>query len=285
MKKIVKSTIKFILKFKFLSKIVVKIYPIATESLFLRSINVSSSREVFLSRYTCVQEYLEINHLPEECYKRYGSDYDGGYFLVDDINPNSKLLSFGVGPDISFEAELSPKLRQVHLYDYSVSALPQNINNSKFFMSKVSTSDTNDKIDVNTCYQILNDSSKETILKCDIEGDELEVVSHISPINLKNTSQIILEIHNLNRIMANDFYSNLIKMLKNISLFHTPVFVNANNWDTYNLILNKPLPNTIEVTFLAKDKINKYKSIKVPSSPKSQPNSRINPSIELNFLP
>ena len=51
------------------------------------------------------KDALKTSVAKEVSYKRIGSINDGGYILVDDINKDDHLISFGVEGNVDFEKE------------------------------------------------------------------------------------------------------------------------------------------------------------------------------------
>ena len=284
MKGYVKNLLLKFLKFSVICKLIIKIYPLATEIYYLGTYRSTHSQNTWITRYRNLQNLLEISHLSPSNYKRYGNSQDGGYYLVDIVNSNCKLLSLGIGSDVTFEAELGKIVKEVHLYDHTVDGLPQDVQNSFFFQKKISSVDFQNEISLNTCFTNLDDQSGQTLLKVDIEGDELTIFDTLNENFLFKTSQIVIEIHNLKFLMKDTYYSKLVNLLVTLSKFHTPVYINANNWDSYDLILNKPLPNTLEITYLHNNVKANYKFYPRFASPTEYPNTNLKPSIEMSFL-
>lgn len=64
---------------------------------------------------------------------RIGNKYDGGYVIIDDAFEYTKLYSFGIGNDISFEANFVVEhYIEVYLCDPTIYQLPFNLSNFNF---------------------------------------------------------------------------------------------------------------------------------------------------------
>jgi hypothetical protein len=91
-------------------------------------------------RLIAVNEILELLQpcfIQELEIKRIGSENDGGYVVVDDFKIDDFLISFGVGNDINFEAEMLQEISGAQLYDDSVSELPFQLERAVFFQQRV----------------------------------------------------------------------------------------------------------------------------------------------------
>jgi len=71
--------------------------------------------------------FLTPIKFPEKNLKRFGRQGDGGYVCENELIINTKILiTFGMGPDWSFELEcinINPEIK-IFMYDYTVSFLP-----------------------------------------------------------------------------------------------------------------------------------------------------------------
>lgn len=88
------------------------------------------------------------------------------------------------------------------------------------------------------------------VLKIDIEGMEWDVFTKVGK-EIELFDQIIVEMH---EILNKDNMGNVINGIKQITKTHFAVHIHGNNYGTVNYCKNLVTPETIEVTFLRKNK-------------------------------
>ena len=213
---------------------------------------------------------------------RLGRKADGGYVVDKEIVLNTDyLITFGLGPDWSFELDYrkhNPKIN-IFMYDYTVSSLPYfkeiwkylrrfltfraklndvidritylknylkflNLKEVNFYSEKI-TYPMKEKIDtdINKVFSRLPIDTK-VVLKSDIEGSEFEVIDEI----LKHQSKIkmiIFEFHWMN-INEQIFLDSIKKLKNNFNIIH----IHGNN---HCEKLQSGLPIALEMTFLNKN--------------------------------
>ena len=210
---------------------------------------------------------------------RMGAKFDGGY-VVDSkiINSSSKLISFGLGTDWSFELDyLKSTNKKIHIYDYTTSYWPYikkiikyfrrfitfrtsyknfiikldnflklkrflNLPDVKFFKEKITfpIKDKNDA-DIKTVFSRF-DYEDGVVLKCDIEGSEYEIIEQITEYASK-INMLIIEFHWINQPDHQiNFIESIKKLEKNFKIIH----IHGNNYDAQS---STGLPNVLEITF------------------------------------
>ena len=68
---------------------------------------------------------------------RLGGPHDGGYVMLDALAPSQTVLSFGVGPTVTFDADMAERGHDVLLFDHTVDALPQSHPRFRWFRQGV----------------------------------------------------------------------------------------------------------------------------------------------------
>lgn len=213
---------------------------------------------------------------------RLGRNHDGGYIVDSSIVQKCKtLITFGLGPDWSFELDIIKKNNdiKIYMYDYSVSSTPYlkevlkylrrflsfrgsykavsdrikylrkylnffKIENVSFFKEKI-TFPLKEKIDtdVDKVFSRIPEGEK-IILKSDIEGSEYDVIDQI--VNHSNRIEmLIFEFHWIDK-KEDTFLESVKKLQKNFDIIH----IHGNNhFDK----LPTGLPVIIEMTLLNKE--------------------------------
>ena len=210
---------------------------------------------------------------------RLGRDRDGGYIIDERIVKNTNyLVSFGLGPDWSFELDYIKKNPDVKIfmYDYTVSSIPYikqvikyfkrfitfrgkyeyvkirldylfqylnffKLKNVNFFSEKI-TFPIKNKIDtdIDKVFSRLP-KNVNVVLKSDIEGSEFDVIDEIN----KYASRIELMIFEFHWLDKNEaLFLEAIKKFKNN--FHV-IHIHGNN---HCEKLQSGLPITLEITLI-----------------------------------
>lgn len=214
-----------------------------------------------------VKKMLKTKIAENVIYKRFGSEFDGGYILVNDINKNDFAISCGIDNNIDWEKDFLTEGLGIHCYDYSIDCLPEQIDNTIFFKEKVG-------VDVNLSEMINRvDSNYDIILKMDIEGAEWDVLPDITNKDLSRIRQITIEFHYINHIDDDKKYLKMINSFEKLLNTHTPVWIHANNWGKIHIIDNKSIPEVVEVTYLRNsdyvflDHIDLFAGLNKPNNP------------------
>lgn len=176
---------------------------------------------------------------------RIGRDHDGGYVIVDDIKKDDFLISMGISDDVSFEQGMSSMVSGIHLYDYSIKELPDEVENSVFFIEKITNNSKHifDRVPNN----------KDLILKIDIEGSEWGFFESLSDDHMNRFKQIVVEIHWFSKDAIVGPRDCPIHIIEKINKTHQIVALHPNNY-SQTVVVNKKLivPQVIELTLLRK---------------------------------
>tara|TARA_Y100001970_G_scaffold74701_1_gene94662 strand:- start:63 stop:860 length:798 start_codon:yes stop_codon:yes gene_type:complete len=220
--------------------------------------------------------------------QRLGRNCDGGYIVnFDIIKKCNTLISFGMGPDWSFELDYIKKNNNgsIHIYDYTVSASPyvkeifkylrrlitfrgsylafserlKNFYNYRNFLNHKNVNFYKEKITDNIKSNIDSDVQKvfkrinkeEVILKCDIEGEEYKIIDQI----LEFKDQIQMFIVEFHWIDKNE--KIFLEAINKINNYFQIIHIHGNNHYSKNI---DGLPIILEITFLKKKYIKEEKT-------------------------
>ena len=181
--------------------------------------------------------------------KRFGSEFDGGYVIIDDLTKSDFLISMGVADDINFEKILSSRIFGVHLYDDSIDALPEVLVNSEFFHERIGGNHFT-TIENAICRV---PSNSDLLLKIDIEGSEWDAFAQTDSSVLSKFRQIVVEFHWFENLQSGDFFNQAVEVLEKLSKTHLILNSHPNNWGDILIFENLVLPQVIEVTYLRRD--------------------------------
>lgn len=192
---------------------------------------------------------------------RLGKDHDGGYLVNSrDIDKTQQLVSFGMGEDWSFEEHFC------HRQNCSLSVYDGNVNPEKFrnfqayqsfFTANKQHLRQNIGLGKNSAAIENTISEPLTFLKCDIEGNEYDILDHLISLR-QNFSGMIIEFH-----MIND-KKNYNKMTNFIAKISMPlVHLHVNNYFYYKTN-NTAVPDILELTFTSSDNISVDPDLTLP---------------------
>ncbi|SFT57709.1 methyltransferase, FkbM family [Selenomonas sp. GACV-9] len=224
-------------------------------------------------------ELLKLKNAKGYKYLRVGNSNDGGYVMLDDLT-GGIAYSFGISNDVSWDASMVLHGYEVYMYDHTISNLPREIDGFKFFREGIAGKEENDELKFLTTFLERNhhDKTENMILKIDVEGAEWDVLNQIDEDVLKQFSQILFEFHGL---MNFDELSKYVKVIEKINRTHQAVHYHINNYSKVIWINDHPFANTIEVTFVNREKyIFEDNMIMLPRD-EDAPNWRDYPEIEI----
>jgi hypothetical protein len=193
--------------------------------------------------------------LPTERKIRIGGPGDGGYVLVDRLRPAQAVMSFGIGPSVTFDLDLAERGHAVLMFDHTIPALPGSHALFTWFAEGVAgVADRAQSLSTLADHMAkLPPGGEAPILKLDVEGAEWEVLAETPVSLLKRFEQIVIELHGLERLAEPQFRSLAWKVLASLSSAFTLCHVHANNFGAIRMVADFPVPETLEVTYLRRD--------------------------------
>jgi len=181
---------------------------------------------------------------------------DGTYVLVDRCRPPQDIVSFGVGPIVSFELEMAERGHRVFLFDHTVQGLPAHHERFTWFREGV-CAESQPQPGLSTLASIVSrlpTSADAPILKMDIEGAEWAIFAEMPVELLCRFEQIALEVHHLDRLEDPQFNALARRALDKLAQHFTLCHVHANNYGfVHNLAGTLPVAETLELTYLRSD--------------------------------
>ena len=204
--------------------------------------------------------YLRPSILEDDLLKRFGSMSDGGYVIPVKAVKNSKfLISGGIATNNEFEIELA-NLGIVGIQiDNSIDTPPKDHKNLTFKRATLGGKDGESIENLLKSFE----STSHGVLKLDIEGSEYETLSKVE--SFKRFTAIIVELHNLSKIIEDRFWENLKSILNELSKNHQVVFLAPNNCCGLSIIGGVPIPNVLEVTWARNDLVSGKKFTRIAS--------------------
>jgi hypothetical protein len=196
---------------------------------------------------------------------RLGRFYDGGYVMVDDFQGAVAAYSLGINDDVSWDLDIAALDIPVLQYDPYIEAAPQQ--HPLFTWRRLGLSGTTPSPEgfqtLQACLQSNgHEKATELILKCDIEGGEWELFANTPADVLRQFSQIVLEVHSIDRLEDLGFSNLARRALRNLTTHHRVVHVHANNWGGWGMAGGVPIPEAMELTL--------YRTDRGPSEPSDE---------------
>jgi hypothetical protein len=180
---------------------------------------------------------------------RLGKQNDGGYVIGLLNEPYDCYISAGINDDDSFSDDFILKYNMNEFnsfaFDGTIEKYPYKKNRSISFIRKNINSINDNE---NTNLSGLLEKYSSIFLKMDIEGGEYPWILSLSEADLNKFSQIVIELHFINRNILDIHPLDKIKAREMLASTHYPIHVHANN--SVQGIQN--IPDVIEVTYINK---------------------------------
>ena len=228
----------------------------------------------------------ELRPYDIDCAKVYvGNERDGGYVLADH-NLAADVISFGVGPDVTFEIEMAERGAKVFLHDHTVDRLPVEHPRCTFTKKGI-CGPKQVSAEMSTLVEHLDalDVGKNLTLKIDVEGWEWDVFSTIDPDTLSRFDQIVMEIHWLENLSETAFRNRVLASLRTINRQFTLHHVHANNCALLHLVENFTVANVLEVSYIRTSLVKRSPCTQVFPSALNKANRDDLPDFPLFFYP
>ena len=187
--------------------------------------------------------------------RRVGGPGDGGYVLLDRLRPAQVVLSFGVGPSVSFDRELAEDGHLVLLFDHTITALPATHPRFTWFCEGVAGQDAPAErlFSLATHMRKLPADVVDPILKMDVEGAEWAALAATPAPLLARFAQITLELHGMLELDRPECHARVMPALRALARDFVPVHVHGNNFGSLGLVGGFAGVETLEVTFARRD--------------------------------
>ncbi len=182
---------------------------------------------------------------------RIGGPQDGGYVMIDDTPADPVCYSIGVGPDVSWDIDMSSNRNaQVFQYDHTVESPPAT--HPQCYFHKIGLGANDYAPDLRRLDTLVNDNGhagrNDLILKCDIEGAEWEAMTDLAPGFFERFDQIVMELHWVDHLHDAAFRSLWQSVVGNMYNSHQCYHVHGNNYSQFSTVCGISVPSVIEVS-------------------------------------
>lgn len=182
---------------------------------------------------------------------RVGGPHDGGYVMLDP-GRDGVALSFGVGPNCTWDLEMAQNGWNVLQFDGTRSAIPGKHRNIRFFARNIAASPEHgeNEISLAEIFELVGDE-RDMVLQMDIEGAEWGMLENADGQDLCRFRQIIAEFHGLANPANLEKYKKIFgKILKT----HAPVHFHYNCYGPVLGFSNFLVSDLWEISFARRDK-------------------------------
>lgn len=202
-----------------------------------------------------VRKLLRLGGVDKD-FVRVGAPNDGGYVMVDDLDGQEDKIaySFGINNDVSWDTDMADKGYEIYMYDHTIDCLPEERNAFHFFKKGIADYSRNEeKLETLECIILQNghQNKQHMILKMDVEGAEWDFLNNVRYETLDQFDQIVLELHYM---LDTNGINTKESALKRLNRSHRLAHIHANNNGDVAYIEEIPYPDTLEATFVKRDK-------------------------------
>lgn len=219
--------------------------------------------------------------------RRIGGIGDGGYVLLDALVPEQVVMSFGIGPSVTFDFELAEAGHRILMFDHTVDALPGEHPHFSWFHEGVSAVSASDEALFSLEHHMakLPTDAINPILKMDVEGAEWDSLAATPRACLIRFAQITLEFHHLLDLDQPEFNARVQATLKALALDFVPIHVHGNNFGTIGQTGGFAMVETLEITYVRRDLFETVASTTIYPTEHDTPNFDERPDLQLWFFP
>jgi hypothetical protein len=212
---------------------------------------------------------------------------DGGYVLLDRLVAEQVVMSFGIGPSVTFDFELAEEGHRILMFDHTIDALPGEHPHFSWFREGVAAmGDAGAGLFTLEQHMAkLPEGTVDPILKMDVEGAEWDSLPATPRASLARFAQITLEFHDLFDLAEPGFNARVQKALRALDADFVPVHVHGNNFGKLGQAGGFAVVETLEVTYARRDLFETVASATIYPTAFDTPNFDERPDFALWFFP
>lgn len=170
---------------------------------------------------------------------RFGSDGDGGYVLLNDLDGIERVFSLGIADDATFDLAWAQRGVVVHQFDpVKPESLPVHSRFS-FFQKCVEKIEDLDLLPGN-----------RQVLKIDIEGAEWDFFDAASEEQLRSFRQITGEFHRFDYFHKPEWQERALRVLAKLNRTHQLIHIHGNNAADSFFADDIEVPILLELTYV-----------------------------------
>ncbi|WP_174297218.1 hypothetical protein [Sphingomonas bacterium] len=187
---------------------------------------------------------------------RVGRAGDGGYIMLDENLRDRVCYSLGINDDVAWDLEMASRNCAIHQYDHTIEFLPETdpaFHWERVGIAPASSADGRFASIPDLIHRNGHADNHDMILKCDIEGHEWSCLAAMEQDDLARFSQIVMEIHGLERVYEREYMDGIYHVFDKLSVTHQLVHVHGNNNGIYMVAGGVGMPAAYEVTYVRRE--------------------------------
>ena len=218
---------------------------------------------------------------------RLGKPGDGGYIMHEDFGEIDAAYSMGIANDVSWDAEIARRGKPVYMYDHTIPGLPAE--HEQFHFNRVGISDTYSESPPLRPIPFLlaangHQEANNLLMKMDIEGHEWAALDVLSEKEIRQFSQISLELHDLDKLFTIEGFVRMSRVLMKLTEHMHVVHIHANNVGWVCERYGVRVPVLLEVTFVRRDRLEQPIPARGLSVELDQENDPNRPKLDISSL-
>ncbi len=214
---------------------------------------------------------------------RLGADGDGGYVMPSVAQRSNRVLSIGIGDEVSFDDQMARLGAMVLQFDHTIAGSPSTHPQIVFHKLGWGARDQGPFLCLRSMMQMLDWSeARHPILKFDTEGAEWDCLSGAETGDLAKFEVLAGEFHDFQNLVNREYFDVAYAVFCKLAITHHVVHMHANNAGGMVMIGGIPFPRLLELTYLRKDAalFSGHSAEPIPG-PLDRPNVRQIPEIYL----
>ena len=230
---------------------------------------------------------LTPSDLPGQRKLRIGAPFDGGYIMLDRLDPAQTVFSFGLSQNISYEHDLACRGHRVFMFDHTIDGLIQAHPGFHWFREGLAGADRPAELLFTLDHHLRHvpDETGGMLLKVDIEGDEWDTLAALSPATLRRFDQIVLELHNFHRLADPAWRTRAETGLRRLTREFTVHHAHANNYAPLVVVDGWTAADVLEVSLVRTALVRPAPSSVLLPTHLDAPNDPRRPDVPLWFYP
>lgn len=212
---------------------------------------------------------------------RMGDPADGGYVLPDDLEGIRACYSPGVDNRATFERDIAGRGIPCYLADASVPAAPVEHELFEFIPKFLGVVNDETTITLHRWVEERTPGTDDLLLQMDIEGHEVPVLLNVTDEVLKRFRIIVIEIHNLDRLLDREGFTVLSAMFSRLLEHFVVVHNHPNNYGGMVSRGDIDVPRVIEATLLRRDRVTDWTKVTTFPHPLDVINAADRPDVVL----
>jgi hypothetical protein len=193
----------------------------------------------------------------------------------------------GIANDVSWDTEIAQRGKPVYMYDHTITQLPAEHEHFHFRRIGISGAASEDPHLKSIPFLLAanrHQHSNNLLMKMDIEGHEWAALDALSDNELRQFSQISLELHDLDKLFTIEGFVRMSRVLMKLTDHMHVVHVHANNVGWVCERYGVRVPVLLEVSFVRRDRLEQPIPAGNLSVELDQENDPSRPKIDISSL-